>query len=204
MHRRDHAHVHPRAARSAHGQAFPGLEESQQHGLGSGWQLADLVEEHRAAVHAREEPVFLPDGAGEGARSCLKSSLRRRSGVRSAQLMPWNARSRRPLRRWMAEATSSLPVPKSPRINTGRSDEAKSSISRKSAWIAALRPMIPRKEGWSAPAIRAQLRRRAGVSTGGHGNAQPHEGRPVGLGAGRYFSDTASGRGPLPRINRDC
>jgi len=76
------------------------------------------------------------------------------------------------------EATSSLPVPDSPRINTGRLDEAKSSISRKSACIAALRPMIRWKQGRSAPAIRAQLRRRAGVSTGGHGNAQPLRGSP--------------------------
>jgi hypothetical protein len=63
--------------------------------------------------------------------------------VKSAQLMVRNPRARRPLRRWTAEATSSLPVPDSPRIRTGRLDAAKASISRKSACIAALRPMIP-------------------------------------------------------------
>jgi hypothetical protein len=54
MRRRDHAHVDPRAPRRADRQAFPALEKSQTHGLGSQRQLADLVQEHGAAVHASD------------------------------------------------------------------------------------------------------------------------------------------------------
>jgi len=51
--------------------------------------------------------------------------------------------SARALSRWMALATSSFPVPDSPRINTGTSIGATLSIRSNRARIAGLSPTIP-------------------------------------------------------------
>ena len=66
-----------------------------------------------------------------------------------------------------------------------QSRSATRSMRRNSACIAALRPMIPWKEGRSAPAIRAQLppRRCLYRRTEKRPAARGH---PVGLDAGRY------------------
>lgn len=48
----------------------------------------------------------------------------------------------------------------------------------KSARMGAVRPMMPWNRGTSGLAIRAQLRRRTGGSTGEHRNPQSHEGAP--------------------------
>ncbi len=121
--------------------------------------------------------------------------------MRSAQLSFSNGRSRRPLRRWIAFATSSLPVPDSPRIRIGTSTGAKRSISAKSACITALWPMIPWNEGRPAPAIGAQLPS-TGVSTGGQRHAQPHVGHPVRLGAGHYLDCDCGPLAAMPRSSR--
>jgi hypothetical protein len=63
--------------------------------------------------------------------------------VRAPQLTTSNRRFLRRLSPWTARATSSLPVPVSPRISTGTSSGATRSIRRKSACIMALRPIIP-------------------------------------------------------------
>jgi hypothetical protein len=51
----------------------------------------------------------------------------------------------RGLRRWMACATSSLPVPDSPVIKTVALTAATFAITRKTSWRAGLAPMISLK-----------------------------------------------------------
>ena len=52
--------------------------------------------------------------------SCPNNSLSRSVSGNAAQLTATNGRSRRPDAAWIARATSSLPVPRSPAIRTGR------------------------------------------------------------------------------------
>jgi len=70
---------------------------------------------------------------------------------------------------------------------------AKRSTSAKSACIAALRPMIPRKEQ-SAAAIRAGSIA-ARVSGGGHRNPQPHQGVPLRAGRGARWREEGCRKG---------
>jgi hypothetical protein len=63
--RRQHAHVHPAGLRLADGADLLLLEHAQQLGLERQRQLADLVEEQRAAVGLGEEPAPRAVGAGE-------------------------------------------------------------------------------------------------------------------------------------------
>ena len=123
-------------------------------------------------------PRFLATAPVNAPRSCPNSSLSSSSRVSAPQFTVVRRTRSRVLSRWIAVATSSFPVPVSPCINTETSGGANFLIRSKSARMGALRPMMPWNEGRSGPAIRAQLRRRAGVATGGHRNAQPHEGAP--------------------------
>ena len=63
---RDHPHVGPDRPRGAHRPQLSTIEEAEQHALGVEGQLADLIQEHRAAVGQREEALLAGDGAGEG------------------------------------------------------------------------------------------------------------------------------------------
>ena len=95
------------------------LEHAQQLHLQRQRQLADLVEEERAAVGRLEETRLVADGAGEGALHVaeelgLEQVLRDRRAVDRDE----GARSARSLSAWIARATSSLPVPLSPAIST--------------------------------------------------------------------------------------
>ena len=95
------------------------LQHAQQ--LGLQWQadLADLVEEERAAVGLREQtrrhrctaPVKAP-------RTWPKSSLSSSVSGSAAQSTATNGALAARAVAWMARATSSLPVPLSPRTST--------------------------------------------------------------------------------------
>ncbi len=98
------------------------LQHAQQAHLRGERQLADLVEEERAAVGALEPalarrrcaPVKLP-------RSWPKSSESTRSAGIAPQLTRRNGPAARRERAWIARAITSLPEPVSPRISTGTS-----------------------------------------------------------------------------------
>ena len=65
--RRDHPDVDADVRESANALEALLLEEAQQLGLEPGRHLADLVEEHRAAVRRLEQALLLDPGIGEGA-----------------------------------------------------------------------------------------------------------------------------------------
>ena len=66
--RRDDAHVGLARARLAQPLELTFLQEAQQLGLQAGGQLADLVEEQRAALGGLDPPRLIADRAGERAR----------------------------------------------------------------------------------------------------------------------------------------
>ena len=70
-----------------------------------------------------------------------------------------NRAARRPLSWWMAVATSSLPVPDSPRISTATSSGATRSIRRTSACRPGLRPIRPQNAGSGSGSIGDLARR---------------------------------------------
>ena len=94
------------------------LEHPQQLGLQVERQLADLVEEQRAAVRDLEPTFPHPGRAGERALLVPEQLAldQRRRHRRTVHLI--SGRARRGLRLWMAVATTSLPTPVSPRIST--------------------------------------------------------------------------------------
>ena len=66
----------------------------------------------------------------------------------AAQFTATNGPSRRALSRWSVRATTSLPVPDSPRNNTVESDDATLAMDRNTSIMAGL---APSREGRSAP-----------------------------------------------------
>ena len=101
------------------------LERAQELGLQRERHLADLVEEERAAVGLLEEARRALLGVGERAAHVAEQlALEQRLGHRRAVDARRTGRSRRRLRAWSARATTSLPVPLSPVMSTGRSESA--------------------------------------------------------------------------------
>ena len=109
-------------ARRRRGSNSPLLQHAQQLRLQRERQLADLVEEERAAVGA----------ARSGPRACSRRAGERAAHVAEELALEQRLRDRRAVDRheraarargcasWMARATSSLPVPVSPRMSTVR------------------------------------------------------------------------------------
>ena len=119
----------------------PLVERAQQRRLQLERQLADLVEEERAAVGLREGAAAIGDRAGERAlargRTAPTRSARRGTAPQSNTT---NGPSLRGEWLWISSAISSLPVPVSPSISTVASVAATSSSSRNSRRILGSRP----------------------------------------------------------------
>ena len=95
------------------------LQHPQELHLHRQRHVADLVEEERAAVRLLETPQARLLRAGERAALVAEELDFRAPPPRSAaQFTRMKGRSARRLRRWTSRATSSLPVPLSPRIIT--------------------------------------------------------------------------------------
>jgi hypothetical protein len=94
------------------------LQRAQQLRLERGIEIADLVEEERAAVGELEPPGTGLGGTGE--RPLLVAEELALDEARR-QLTVISGRSGRVLRAWIACANSSLPTPVSPSSNTGTS-----------------------------------------------------------------------------------
>ena len=102
----------------------PLLEGAQQLGLQPEREVADLVEEERAAVGLDEESGAGAARVGEGAAGVAEElALEQRLGHGRAVDRDEGPALRRP-RRWSARATSSLPVPLSPVMSTDASVSA--------------------------------------------------------------------------------
>src|SRR5215510_1539348 len=117
--------------------ALTGLQKAQEHNLGIHGQLADLVKEYRAAVGDGKDADLPRGGPGEGAALMPEQFAAQQLPREVAQLIASYRRAARRLSAWIAEATSSFPVPDSPCIRTGTSIGATRSIRRTSACIAA-------------------------------------------------------------------
>ena len=150
--------------------------------------LADLVEEERAAVGLLEEAAPRPIGAGERAALVAEElALEQRLGERGAVHAPRTARGARGRVRWIARATSSLPVPLSPTSSTVTADRAaraassntasrpllseKMPSSRKRSRMAAVAPPSPRRARAALLAVGRRSRARrpsASRTTQGH------------------------------------
>ena len=81
-------------------------------------QIADLVEKQRAAVASSNLPSCCRCAPVNAPRSCPKSSLSASSRGIAAQFTAMNGASGSPASRWISRASSSLPVPLSPRMST--------------------------------------------------------------------------------------
>ena len=119
---------------------LPFFEHPQQLHLGIGRQVADLVEKNGGAIRELEAPDLPIRRAGErpflpAEQLALEQGVRHRGAVD-----PHHGRARRALSSWMYVASSSLPVPVSPRINTVASVTATSSASSRTRRSAGLSP----------------------------------------------------------------
>src|SRR5215831_11732356 len=110
--RRDEAHVDLQRVRSSQTLKLPLLQDAQQQNLHFLGQFADLVQEQCSAVRLFEAPFAALD--------CSVKS--------AAQFTLMKGPRARGDRRWMARASSSLPVPVSPVIKTVASVAATCSI----------------------------------------------------------------------------
>ena len=94
------------------------LQHAQQLHLEVERQLADLVEEERAAVGLLEEPAAIGVASVNAPFLWPKSSLSRRFSGIAPQLTATKGSFFRFERVWIARATSSLPMPLSPWMST--------------------------------------------------------------------------------------
>ena len=115
----DDAHVDLDRLRLAEAVHFVRLEEAEQLGLQVEADLGDLVEEQRAAGGGADDAVERRFGAGEGPLAvaeqlALEHLARDRGAVEGDERLG----RARPEARWMARASTSLPVPVSPVSST--------------------------------------------------------------------------------------
>ena len=96
----------------------PLLQHAQNLGLHRRVHVADLVQQQRAAGGLAERAGTVGDRAGEGAADMAEQLLSRRAAGIAAQLTATNGPAARRPWRWIARATTSLPVPVSPVIST--------------------------------------------------------------------------------------
>ena len=162
--RGDQPDVH--AQRPARADAFElaFLQRPKQLRLHVERQIADLVEEQRAAVGDLQPAEARRVRAGERPRArCPNSSLSTSPDGMAALLTRTNARACRPLRSCSARAINSLPVPVSPKSSTVESVAATRSTCCSSAGATgcrrrcrgshAIRAARPRGRRFRAPAV---------------------------------------------------
>ena len=130
------------------------LDRAQQLRLHRQRQVADLVEEQRAAVGGLKEALAIVVGTGERALSIAEEfGLEQLLGI-ALQLTGTNGSAPRALTSWIARATSSLPVPDSPVTSTGAMLRATFSTSERTCCIAADWPAMRPSAALAAPAAR--------------------------------------------------
>ena len=125
----DDAHVGVLRAHLADALVAPLLQHAQQLALQLQRQLADLVEEQRAAVGGLEAPHAIARRARKRAAHVAEQlALRQLARDGGAVQLDERAARWRALRWWIARAASSLPVPDSPSTSTVVSVPATAAI----------------------------------------------------------------------------
>ena len=139
--RGDDAHVDAISLLPPTRRISPRLEHAQQLGLQLERQLADLVEEQRAAAApARTRPARRSSAPVNAPFSWPNSSLSISDATSAPQSTTTNGACLRRLCAWTARASTSLPVPVSPPISTVASVGAMRSSSPKISRIAGSVP----------------------------------------------------------------
>ena len=143
---RDDAHVDLDRLVAAHALELALLQHAQELDLHLQRQVADLVEEQRAAVGELEAALPPRHGAGERALLVAEQLALEEPGASAAQLTRTNGLASRGAVEWMACATSSLPVPVSPRSSTvdcvGATCSTLASTSRSGARSPTMSPKL--------------------------------------------------------------
>ena len=114
----DHADVDIDMMRRTDPMESPFLQNPEEPGLEVQGHGGDLVEEQCPAIGEFELPGSAVSAPVYAPRSCPKSSASASVGGMAPQLTATNGFSARGLWRWMAQATSSFPVPVSPVMST--------------------------------------------------------------------------------------
>ncbi len=129
-----------------------GLQDAQELALHLERHVPDLVEEDGGAIRLLEQPGLIGDGAVKAPRLCPKSSDSISVGVSAVQFTVTSGLSCWYEYRWIARATSSLPVPDSPRISTVVGVGATRTICSASSFIFGFCPMMksPSALAWSS------------------------------------------------------
>ena len=136
---------------SAHRSDGKCLQHAQELGLQPELKVADLVDEECSAVGLLEAPNAAVSRAGERTRTWPNNSLSTSVAGTAAQFTATNGPVLRGLLLCKAWATSSLPVPLSPRISTVLSTGAARWILANTSRIGPACPMI-----WSSPKLLVQ------------------------------------------------
>ena len=123
------------------------LEHAEQGRLHRQRQLADLVQEDRAAVRQLERALLARSAPVKAPRSCPNSCDAISVAGSAPGSTTMNGRFARALNSWMARATSSLPVPVSPWISTETFDCASRSTVRPISCIVGLAATSPGTSG---------------------------------------------------------
>ncbi len=130
---------------TAHRLVLALLQHAQELHLNGRAELADLVEEQRAATRAaRSGPLARATAPVKAPRSCPKSSASRMLSGMAAQLTATNGPPARALLPWMKRARSSLPVPLSPSTSTVALEGAACVATSSTRRSAGLCPTISR------------------------------------------------------------
>ena len=120
----------------SHGRHLAMLDRPEQLDLDRRRDVADLVQQHGPPVGQLEQALAVLTAPVNEPRTWPKSSRSISPELSAARQTGRKGPLRRVLWRWMARATSSLPVPLSPVISTGTSVGATRAICLKSSCIA--------------------------------------------------------------------
>ena len=206
---RDGARLRPRGGSRA--PAVPGAASPA-----AGRDLADLVQEERAAVGHLEEPARGPHRPGERRRvSCPKSSLSSSVSASAAQFTRTNGRARARRKVVDLAGESSLPVPVSPVRSTVARVGATRRISSRTASMRASRATSRE----AAAAAGSSARVSSSMSSGRNGFSRKRSAPPPSTSRrrsspasprtsprcrGRLFPAARRPRRPRPRPVRAC
>ena len=149
----DDAHVDLRGCVGADAAHLARLEHAQQLRLQRQRQLADLVEEQRAAVGLLERAGARRSAPVNAPFSWPNSSASIRLGGMAPQSTTTSGPAARVLAWWIASASASLPVPVSPWISTVTSEAATRPATANRRRIAVDRPHSRPKRSESASGI---------------------------------------------------
>ncbi len=147
----DDAHIHLLGPIAPYGFELPGLQNPENLGLDRQGEFADFIQKHGAPVGHQKASVFTNGGPGKGAPFMPEEFALQQGLGQGGAIDHHEGAGARGLFRWMAWATSSLPVPVSPRSSTVASEGATISRSWKISRMRGEEPKTPEKSNTFSP-----------------------------------------------------